>query len=203
MKYYIISGEASGDLHASNLMRALKKEESHTDFRFWGGDLMGQIGGTMVKHYRELAFMGFAEVFMNLRTILNNIKFCKQDILEYGPDAIILVDYPGFNLRIAEFAKKKKLPFDESLRMTDRGLSGYHGLHRTKGVLGTFLRCVENGEVIPGSILVVENIDRLSREGAIKTLQQIIFKLWDRGITLQTLSPEESYEPGCGNDPKF
>jgi len=109
LKYYIISGEASGDLHASNLMKALKKEETHTDFRFWGGDLMEQIGGTMVKHYRELAFMGFAEVFMNLRTILNNIKFCKQDILEYGPDAIILVDYPGFNLRIAEFAKKKNI----------------------------------------------------------------------------------------------
>jgi lipid-A-disaccharide synthase len=109
LKYYIISGEASGDLHASNLMKALKKEETHTDFRFWGGDLMEQVGGTMVKHYRELAFMGFAEVFMNLRTILNNIKFCKRDILEYGPDAIILVDYPGFNLRIAEFAKKKNI----------------------------------------------------------------------------------------------
>jgi lipid-A-disaccharide synthase len=109
LKYYIISGEASGDLHASNLMKALKKEETHTDFRFWGGDLMEQVGGTLVKHYRELAFMGFAEVFMNLRTILNNIKFCKRDILEYGPDAIILVDYPGFNLRIAEFAKKKNI----------------------------------------------------------------------------------------------
>lgn len=109
MKYYIISGEASGDLHASNLMKALKKEETHTDFRFWGGDLMEQVGGTMVKHYRELAFMGFTEVFMNLRTILNNIKFCKRDIIEYGPDAIILVDYPGFNLRIAEFAKKKNI----------------------------------------------------------------------------------------------
>jgi lipid-A-disaccharide synthase len=109
LKYYIISGEASGDLHASNLMKALKKEESHTDFRFWGGDLMQQVGGTMVKHYRELSFMGFAEVFMNLRTILNNIKFCKQDILAYAPDAIILVDYPGFNLRIAEFAKKKNI----------------------------------------------------------------------------------------------
>ena len=109
MKYYIIAGEASGDLHASNLMKALKKEETHTDFRFWGGDLMEQVGGTMVKHYRELAFMGFAEVFMNLRTILNNIKFCKRDILEYAPDAVILVDYPGFNLRIAEFAKKKNI----------------------------------------------------------------------------------------------
>ena len=109
MKYYIIAGEASGDLHASNMMKALKKEESHTDFRFWGGDLMEKVGGTLVKHYRELAFMGFAEVFMNLRTILNNIKFCKQDILAYAPDALILVDYPGFNLRIAEFAKTKNI----------------------------------------------------------------------------------------------
>jgi lipid-A-disaccharide synthase len=106
LKYYIIAGEASGDLHASNLMKSLKKEETHTDFRFWGGDLMEKVGGTLVKHYRELAFMGFAEVFMNLRTILNNIKFCKQDILQFAPDAVILVDYPGFNLRIAEFAKK-------------------------------------------------------------------------------------------------
>ena len=106
MKYYIIAGEGSGDLHASYLMKSLKKEETHTDFRFWGGDLMEKVGGTLVKHYRELAFMGFAEVFMNLRTILNNIKFCKQDILQFAPDAVILVDYPGFNLRIAEFARK-------------------------------------------------------------------------------------------------
>ena len=106
MKYYVIAGEASGDLHASNLMKALKREEAHAEFRFWGGDLMQEVGGTLVKHYRDLAFMGFTEVLMNLRTILNNIKFCKKDILEYGPDAVILVDYPGFNLRIAEFAKK-------------------------------------------------------------------------------------------------
>ena len=76
MKYYIISGEASGDLHASNLMKAIKNEDSHAEFRFWGGDLMQEVGGTLVKHYKDLAFMGFAEVFMNLRTILNNIKFC-------------------------------------------------------------------------------------------------------------------------------
>ncbi|MGI9530085.1 lipid-A-disaccharide synthase [Lutimonas sp.] len=106
MKYYIISGEASGDLHASNLMKSLIKEDSHADFRFWGGDLMKEVGGTLVKHYRDLAFMGFAEVIMNLRTILNNIKFCKKDLLNYAPDVLILVDYPGFNLRIAEFAKK-------------------------------------------------------------------------------------------------
>ena len=107
MKYYIIAGEASGDLHASNLMKALKREETHAEFRFWGGDLMQSAGGTLVKHYKDLAFMGFTEVIMNLRTILNNIKFCKKDILEYAPDAVILVDYPGFNLRIAEFAHKK------------------------------------------------------------------------------------------------
>lgn len=106
MKYYIISGEASGDLHASNLMKSLKVEDSHAEFRFWGGDLMEAVGGTLVKHYRDLAFMGFAEVVMNLRTILNNIKYCKKDLLEYAPDVLILVDYPGFNLRIAEFAKK-------------------------------------------------------------------------------------------------
>ena len=106
MKYYIIAGEASGDLHASNLMKALKREEAHAEFRFWGGDLMQEVGGTLVKHYRDLAFMGFTEVIMNLRTILNNIKFCKKDILEYQPSAVILVDYPGFNLRIAEFAHK-------------------------------------------------------------------------------------------------
>ena len=109
MKYYIISGEASGDLHASNLMKALKNEDSHAEFRFWGGDLMQEVGGTLVKHYKDLAFMGFAEVFMNLRTILNNIKFCKKDLLEYAPDVLILVDYPGFNLRIAEFAKKNQI----------------------------------------------------------------------------------------------
>ncbi len=109
MKYYIISGEASGDLHASNLMKSLKKEDGNAEFRFWGGDLMQEVGGTLVKHYKDLAFMGFAEVFMNLRTILNNIKFCKKDLLEYTPDALILVDYPGFNMRIAEFAKKHKI----------------------------------------------------------------------------------------------
>ena len=110
MKYYIIAGEASGDLHASNLMKALKEKDIHTQFRFWGGDLMQNIGGDLVKHYRDLAFMGFAEVLMNLRTILNNIKFCKQDIINYRPDILILVDYPGFNMRIAEFAKQKKIP---------------------------------------------------------------------------------------------
>ena len=109
MKYYIIAGEASGDLHASNLMKALTQEDEHAEFRFWGGDLMQTVGGTLVKHYRDLAFMGFVEVFMNLRVILKNIKFCKQDILNYQPDALILIDYPGFNMRIAEFAKQKNI----------------------------------------------------------------------------------------------
>lgn len=105
MKYYIIAGEASGDLHGSNLMKELKKKDPKAEFRFWGGDLMGEQGGTPVRHYRELAFMGFAEVIMNLRTILGNIKFCKKDIQSWKPDAVILIDYPGFNLRIAEFVK--------------------------------------------------------------------------------------------------
>ncbi len=107
MKYYIIAGEASGDLHASNLMKALKKVDSEANFRFWGGDLMAQEGGKPVKHYRDLAFMGFAEVIMNLRTILGNISFCKKDIRDFEPDVIVFVDYPGFNLRIAKWAKKE------------------------------------------------------------------------------------------------
>jgi lipid-A-disaccharide synthase len=105
MKYYIIAGEASGDLHGSNLMKALYKEDAEADIRFWGGDLMQNTGGTLVKHYRELAFMGFAEVAMNLKTILNNIKTCKRDIEKFKPDVIIFIDYPGFNMRIAKWAK--------------------------------------------------------------------------------------------------
>lgn len=107
MKYYIIAGEASGDLHGSNLMRALGQKDPEAEFRFWGGDLMAEMGGEPVKHYRDLAFMGFIEVVSNLRTILNNIKFCKKDIGRYQPDALILIDYPGFNLRIANWAKAK------------------------------------------------------------------------------------------------
>lgn len=105
MKYYIIAGEASGDLHASNLIREIKKLDTAASFRCWGGDLMHEQGAELVKHYRDLAFMGFTEVLMNLRTILRNIDFCKKDILANRPDVLILVDYPGFNLRIAEFAK--------------------------------------------------------------------------------------------------
>lgn len=106
MKYYIIAGEASGDLHGSNLMKAILKKDPNAEFRFWGGDLMQNVGGTLVKHYRDLAFMGFLEVLKNIKTILKNIKFCKQDIKNYLPDTLILIDYPGFNLRIAEYAKK-------------------------------------------------------------------------------------------------
>lgn len=107
MKYYIIAGEASGDLHGSNLMKEIKKNDPKSDFRYWGGDMMQKVGGLLIKHYRDLAFMGFAEVIMNLRTIFSNLKLCKKDILEFNPDIIILIDYPGFNLRIAEFAHKK------------------------------------------------------------------------------------------------
>lgn len=110
MKYYIIAGEASGDLHGSNLMKALKKEDPKALCRIWGGDLMVAEGGNLVKHYRELAFMGFAEVLFNLRTILKNIGFCKRDLEKFRPDALILIDYPGFNLRIAKWAKKKGIP---------------------------------------------------------------------------------------------
>lgn len=105
MTYYIIAGEASGDLHASNLMKALKQKDAQATFRFWGGDLMQAVGGTMVKHYKDLAFMGFLEVILNLKTILGNLSFCKKDLLKFKPDALILVDYPGFNMRIAAFAK--------------------------------------------------------------------------------------------------
>ena len=107
MKYYIIAGEASGDLHGSNLMKALKVEDPAADFHIWGGDLMQEAGGDLRKHYRDLAFMGFVEVLKNLRTIVRNLRFCEQDILAYQPDALILIDYPGFNLRIAKWAKQQ------------------------------------------------------------------------------------------------
>jgi lipid-A-disaccharide synthase len=107
MKYYIIAGEASGDLHGSNLMKALMEKDPSAEIRFWGGDLMQEVGGTLVKHYRELAFMGFAEVLMNISEIFKNINKCKRDLLNFKPDVLILIDYPGFNMRIAEFAKKE------------------------------------------------------------------------------------------------
>ena len=106
MKYYLIVGEASGDLHASNLMRALKEGDPQADFRFFGGDLMSEVGGTRVKHYKELAYMGFIPVLLHLRTIFRNLELCKKDIVGWQPDVVILVDYPGFNLKIAEYVKK-------------------------------------------------------------------------------------------------
>lgn len=107
MKYYIIAGEASGDLHGANLMKALYKHDSNAEIRFWGGDAMQSVGGTIVRHIRDLAFMGFVEVALHLSTVLNNIKFCKKDILQFNPDAIIYIDYPGFNLKIAKYAHRK------------------------------------------------------------------------------------------------
>ena len=117
MKYYLIVGEASGDLHASHLMRALKDIDAEAEFRFFGGDLMTAVGGTRVRHYKELAYMGFIPVLLHLPTILKNMKMCKQDITDWKPDCVILVDYPGFNLKIAEYignekrkAKSEKFP---------------------------------------------------------------------------------------------
>ncbi len=107
MRYYIIAGEASGDMHAANLMKSLKALDPKAHFRCWGGDRMQQAGGELVKHYRELAFMGFLEVAVHLRTILGNLRICREDILAYRPDVLILVDYPGFNLRIAGFAREQ------------------------------------------------------------------------------------------------
>ena len=106
MKYYLIAGEASGDLHASNLMKALKEQDGNAEFRFFGGDLMSAVGGTRVKHYKELAYMGFIPVLLHLRTIFRNMDLCKKDICQWQPDVVILVDYPGFNLKIAEYVKK-------------------------------------------------------------------------------------------------
>lgn len=109
MKYYIIAGEASGDLHAANLIAEIKKKDDKAEFRAWGGDLMRKQGVAMVKHYRHMAFMGFVEVVANLHKVLGNIKECKRDLLNYKPDVVILVDYPGFNLRIAKFAHQHNL----------------------------------------------------------------------------------------------
>lgn len=109
MKYYIIAGEASGDLHGSNLLKEISKLDENASFRGWGGELMEAVGVNIVKHYRDLAFMGFAEVISNLRIIFKNIAFCKEDIKAFQPDVLILVDYPGFNLRIAAWARKQGL----------------------------------------------------------------------------------------------
>ncbi len=107
MKYYLVAGEASGDLHGSNLIKGLKMSDPHAEFRCWGGDLMAAEGAHLVKHYKESAIMGFVEVLMNLKKLLGNLSECKKDILQYNPDVLILIDYPGFNFRIAEFAKKR------------------------------------------------------------------------------------------------
>lgn len=107
MKYYLIVGEASGDLHASNLMKSILQKDSDAQFRFFGGDLMKAVGGTLVKHYKDMAYMGFIPVLLHLREIFGNMDLCKRDILRWQPDVLILVDYPGFNLKIAEFIKKK------------------------------------------------------------------------------------------------
>jgi len=109
MRYYIIAGEASGDLHGSNLIKELKKIDNAADFRAWGGDKMQALGITLVKHHKDLAFMGFVEVIKNLPTIIKNLKFCKEDILNYSPDALVLIDYPGFNLRLVKWAKENGL----------------------------------------------------------------------------------------------
>ncbi len=109
MKYYLVAGEASGDLHGANLMKALKAQDAEAEFRFFGGDLMKAEGGTLVKHYADMGFMGFIEVVANLRTIFKNLKFCKDDIAAWQPDVLVLIDFPGFNLRIAEFAKESGL----------------------------------------------------------------------------------------------
>ncbi|MBQ8714885.1 MAG: lipid-A-disaccharide synthase [Prevotella sp.] len=107
MRYYLIVGEASGDLHASHLMLSLKKQDTQAEFRFFGGDMMTAVGGTRVRHYKELAYMGFIPVLLHLPVILRNMKMCQQDILQWQPDVVILVDYPGFNLKIAKFVKAK------------------------------------------------------------------------------------------------
>lgn len=107
MKYYVVAGEASGDLHGANLMKALKAQDPEAEFRYFGGDKMKAEGGTLAKHYAEMAFMGFTEVLLNLRTIFRNLKTCKEDILAYSPDVLILIDFPGFNLKIAGFGKEK------------------------------------------------------------------------------------------------
>ena len=109
MNYYIIAGEASGDLHGSNLIKELHKHDTTANIRCWGGEKMQAAGATLVKHYRDLAFMGFVEVIKNLRTIFNNLSFCKEDILEHRPDVLVLIDYPGFNLRIAKWAKEENI----------------------------------------------------------------------------------------------
>ena len=118
MRYYLIAGEASGDLHASHLMQALKQRDEAAEFRFFGGDMMTAVGGTRVRHYRELAYMGFVPVLLHLRTILRNMKMCKRDIAEWHPDVVIRVDYPGFNLNIAQDVHSQRLKANSQRSIT-------------------------------------------------------------------------------------
>ena len=128
MKYYLIVGEASGDLHASHLMRSLQQEDPEAQFRFFGGDLMSAVGGTRVRHFKELAYMGFIPVLLHLPTIFRNLKFCKQDITQWRPDAVILVDYPGFNLKIAKYLHKERIKAQkESATIQNPSLRGREG----------------------------------------------------------------------------
>ena len=115
MKYYLIAGEASGDLHASRLMKSLQQQDPEAQFRFFGGDLMSAVGGTRVKHYKELAYMGVIPVLLHLPTILSNMRTCKGDIAAWQPDAVIFVDYPGFNLDIAKYVHSKRTAFKPQL----------------------------------------------------------------------------------------
>ena len=129
MKYYLIVGEASGDLHASHLMRSLQQEDPEAQFRFFGGDLMSAVGGTRVRHFKELAYMGFIPVLLHLPTIFRNLKFCKQDITQWRPDAVILVDYPGFNLKIAKYLHKERIKAQkESATIQNPSLRGREGV---------------------------------------------------------------------------
>ncbi|MBR5698160.1 MAG: lipid-A-disaccharide synthase [Prevotella sp.] len=125
MKYYLIVGEASGDLHASHLMRSLQQEDPEAQFRFFGGDLMSAVGGIRVRHYKELAYMGFIPVLMHLPTIFRNLKFCKQDITQWRPDAVILVDYPGFNLKIAKYLHKERIKAQKASSLQGRAGVGF------------------------------------------------------------------------------
>ena len=139
MKYYLIVGEASGDLHASHLMAALKEEDPSAEFRFFGGDLMAAVGGTMVKHYKELAYMGFIPVLLHLRTIFANMKRCKEDIRSWNPDTVILVDYPGFNLNIAKFVLIPGFPYTIISRQRF-GLGKSIALRILNGMLTSFFQ---------------------------------------------------------------
>ncbi len=171
MKYYIISGEASGDLHAANLVRELRKLDAGADFRGWGGDLMAEQGVDIVKHYRELAFMGFTEVLMNLRTIMRNLSWCKEDILRFQPDVLILVDYPGFNLRIAE-VKAEAHDNSQTHSQTDEGSNSSEELLE---VLNQELIFVRTEMEILRSMEAENTSDHVERGAVVVTNQRTFF----------------------------